>query len=187
MRFLRPRGGEAAGLQTLRRECRKRLASFELPETYDLMTLCAHLGSSRNRPLHLVPMPLSASGPCGLWLAFSDADYVVYEQETSRHHQEHIVAHELAHMLCGHRSGSGGSDPVATLFPDLDPSLVQDLLCRDTYSDVQEREAEVMAFLLGERLRERPDVPAPAPAAAPSDGVLDRIRGSLDWRRRGRA
>ncbi|KOU40508.1 toxin [Streptomyces sp. WM4235] len=163
----------------MRRESRRRLASFGLPESYDLMTLCDHLGGSRGRPVHLLPMPLDASGPCGLWLAFSDADYVVYEQHTSRHHQEHIIAHELAHMLCDHRSGSADSSrAVATLFPDLDPSLVRDLLCRDNYSDTQEREAEVMAFLLGEGLRSRPGT-----AAVETDGVVGRIRGSLDWRR----
>lgn len=180
MRFpqrIRRRGG----LRALRREGRQRLASFGLPGSYDLMTLCDHLSGCRGRPIHLLPMPLGASGPCGLWLAFSDADYVVYEQHTSRHHQEHIIAHELAHMVCGHRSGSGDPSAVAALFPDLDPSLVQDLLCRDTYTDGQEREAEVMAFLLGEGLRSRPGT-----AAAEADGVLGRIQGSLDWRRRGR-
>ncbi|MFJ3833252.1 toxin [Streptomyces sp. NPDC090046] len=180
MRFLQ-RHRRRSDLQALRRESRQRLTSFGLPASYDLMTLCDHLSDSRGRPIHLLPMPLDASGPCGLWLAFSDADYVVYEQHTSRHHQEHIIAHELAHMLCGHRSGTAGSPAVALLFPDLDPSLVQDLLCRDNYSDTQEREAEVMAFLLGEGLRSQPGT-----TAAEADGVLGRIQGSLDWRRRDR-
>ncbi|MDI3420593.1 toxin [Streptomyces luteolus] len=126
-------------------------------------------------------MPLDAAGPCGLWLAFSDADYVVYEQHTSRHHQEHIIAHELAHMLCCHRSGTADSAAVAELFPDLDPSLVQDLLSRDSYSDAQEREAEVMAYLIGEGLRSHPGADV-----TETDGVLGRIQGSLNWRRRNR-
>ncbi len=173
--------GSSSGMKALRRQCREKLASYGLPPAYDLPLLCDHLARVRNREIHLVAMPMGTSGPCGLWLSFPGTDYVVYEAQTSRHHQEHIIAHELAHMICGHHGvGVPGDDSGTQLFPDLDPSLVQDLLYRENYSDAQEQEAEVMAFLLGERLRAgtrgRADAPDP-------NSVLGRIHGSLNWRR----
>ncbi|MEU2789671.1 toxin [Streptomyces sp. NPDC007100] len=168
-------------MKALRRQCRAKLAAFGLPAGYDLPLLCEHVAGNRGREIELVAMPMDSSGPCGLWLSFPGTDYVVYESQTSRHHQEHIVAHELAHMICGHHGvGVQGADANALLFPDLDPALVQDLLYRENYSDAQEQEAEVMAFLLGEALRAGPRGGAAAPDP---DSALGRVHGSLDWRR----
>ncbi|WP_238783301.1 ImmA/IrrE family metallo-endopeptidase [Streptomyces monomycini] len=174
-------GNGSSGMKAMRRQCRDKLASFGLPACYDLPQLCDHLVRVRGRELELVAMPMETSGPCGLWLSFPGTDYVVYEAHTSRHHQEHIIAHELAHMICGHHGvGVPGTDPGSLLFPDLDPSLVQDLLYRENYSDAQEQEAEVMAFLLGEALRAAPRGGAAAPDP---DSALGRVHGSLNWRR----
>ncbi|MFJ5292876.1 toxin [Streptomyces sp. NPDC088348] len=170
----------------LRRGCRRRLESLALPGSYDLRLLCEHLGRARGRTIHLVPMHMDATGPCGIVLSLPGADYVVYEVQTSRHHQEHIIAHELAHLICGHRTAdpahaTASGDAATLLFPDLDPGLVRDLLYREHYSDVQEQEAEVMAFLIGTRLRAADASAGRAPAP---DSTLGRIQNSLDWRRR---
>ncbi|MER7770490.1 toxin [Kitasatospora sp. NPDC096140] len=181
--FWRGHRNRGNDMQALRRACEERLASLGLPEAYDMVTLCAHLNATRNRPIRLIPMPLEAAAPSGLLLAFPDADYIVHEENTSQHHQEHIVAHELAHLICGHRrAGSIETDIGALLFPDLDPSLIQDLMHRENFSDEQEQEAEIMAFLLGRALRnEESKRSKPDP-----DSTLGRIHGSLDWRRGGR-
>ncbi|MFE2373612.1 toxin [Streptomyces sp. NPDC059398] len=170
----------------LRRGCRRRLETLTLPRSYDLPLLCEHVGRARGRTIHLVPMHMDATGPCGIVLSLPGADYVVYEVQTSRHHQEHIIAHELAHLICGHRTAdqadaAASGDAAALLFPDLDPGLVRDLLYREHYSDVQEQEAEVMAFLIGTRLRATDASTGRAPAP---DSTLGRIQSSLDWRRR---
>ncbi|WP_406139011.1 toxin [Streptomyces sp. NBC_01089] len=179
-----PREKRAIG--ALRRGCRRRLETLALPRSYDLRLLCEHVGRARGRAIRLVPMHLDATGPCGVVLSLPGADYVVYEMQTSRHHQEHIIAHELAHLICGHRTATRAhattsGDAAALLFPDLDPALVRDLLYREHYSDVQEQEAEVMAFLIGTRLRATGTSTGRAPAP---DSTLGRIQSSLDWRRR---
>jgi hypothetical protein len=57
--------------------------------------LVEHLSRRRDRLIHLVPMPMGGDRPSGIWLALAALDVVVYEADTSRTHQEHIIAHEL--------------------------------------------------------------------------------------------
>lgn len=108
-------------------------------------------------------------------------DFIVYESETSKPHQDHIIAHELAHMVCGHRSGAGGTvddETARLLFPDLAPELVQKILGRGNYSSVEEREAEVTASLILERIN-RP-VLEPVSAVPEEDAeAVERIERSL--------
>ncbi|GAA3170873.1 MULTISPECIES: toxin [Streptomyces] len=174
-----PRGrrAERRHMQALRRSCGLRLEALGLPPTYDLTTLLNHLTAVRGRPILLLAAPMCATGPCGLWLPLPDTDCILYEEQTSRHHQEHIIAHELSHIVCGHQ-GSGTLEPAAMeqLFPDLDPSLVKDLLFRKDYGDAQEQEAELMAYLLGERLRATPERTNALPFP---ETVLDRISRSF--------
>jgi hypothetical protein len=157
----------------LRRDCATRLAEIAMPADCDVDGLCALVSRLRGRPIHRMPVPVEASHPCGFWIATDEADLILYEGNTSRAHQEHIVVHELAHMICGHRGGAaGGASPgggastaggtaaiddgtARLLFPDLDPRLVRDMLGRAGYTDRQEREAEVMASIIMERLSRR--------------------------------
>ncbi|XVU20934.1 hypothetical protein ACQPZJ_27090 [Actinoplanes sp. CA-054009] len=133
-------------MENLRRRCESRLRGVRVPDPFDLDTFCAEVAERRGRPLIRRPVPgLSAGAPCGLWIGTPDADHVFYDPGTSPLHAEHIVLHELAHILSGH-SGADGS--LARLFPDLDPVTVGRVLGRAAYSDAQEREAEMMASLI---------------------------------------
>jgi hypothetical protein len=137
----------------LRRRCERRIQNIPIPRPFDLSTFCAVVASHRGRPLSLQPMPgLTAGAPCGLWISVPTADYVFYDPGTSRLHAEHIVLHELGHMLSGHTTGldvSGGA--LARLVPDLDPSTVTTILGRVSYTTAQEREAEMLASLIRAR------------------------------------
>ncbi|BFU47388.1 hypothetical protein [Krasilnikovia sp. MM14-A1004] len=89
----------------------------------------------------------------GVWVTTHDTDLVLYEAATSTPHRHHIIAHELAHMLCGHSGVEAIDDEAARLlFPDLDPALVQQMLRRSGYPHRDEQEAEVVATVLLERL-----------------------------------
>ncbi|OJF12402.1 hypothetical protein [Couchioplanes caeruleus] len=140
--------------RTLRQRCRRRLTALELPAAPSMAALCEQLGQRRNRPIYLMAMPAQDAQPCGVWLSLTDADVIAYEAGTNSLHQDHIIAHELAHLICGH-SMLDDSGPLDTrrLFPDLDPALVRALLQRGHYSDGQEQEAEIMASLLLSRAR----------------------------------
>ncbi|WP_042800560.1 toxin [Streptomyces sp. C] len=140
-------------LKKLRKAGARRLAELDLPEAPDVAELCRHLGEVRDRPIILVPMQMPSSHPCGMWVAARDEDLIFYDANTTSAHQEHIILHELGHIICCHR-GAGGLDEAAArlLFPDLDPDIVRDMLLRATYDDVQEQEAEIIAYLLSQRM-----------------------------------
>ncbi|WP_236717964.1 hypothetical protein [Actinoplanes sp. TFC3] len=164
-------------MRRLRRRCEQRLAGLVIPHPFDLDAFAAVVAAHRGRPLTLRPMPgLGTGAPCGLWLSLASADYVFYDPGTSRLHAEHIVLHELAHMLSGHRTGldvSGGA--LARLAPDLDPRTVERILGRVSYTTAQEREAEMMASLI----RARAARPAPRTLGG---GSLGRLADVLKFR-----
>ncbi|GAA2977923.1 hypothetical protein [Actinokineospora diospyrosa] len=165
-------GVSRRNLRTTRRECAALLARFDLPGQLDLAALCAHLAEVRGRALHVVPVSMRASEPCGIWVATQEADFIFYDETTTRAHREHIILHEIGHMICCHRGGGHlDEDTAAVFFPDIDPNLVRDMLARKDYSDDQEQQAEVMAYLLAARLR---------PAPIQCEGVVARIHDSLD-------
>lgn len=165
-------------LKKLREEGTRRIAGLDLPERYDVPTLCRRLGELRERPITLVPMPMPATHPCGMWVAAHEADLIFFDANTTSAHQEHIILHELAHIICCHRgSGLLDDESARTLFPNLNPDIVRDMLMRATYDDVQEQEAEIIAYLLSERLSTTSAVLSPDKAA--ETGVIGRIERAL--------
>ena len=133
----------------LRRACESRLAVLGLSDEPDIARLTERISGHRGRPILLVPVEMRAFDPYGLWFATVDTDFICYEANTSKHHQEHIIAHELGHMICCHRGVVRPDDETMNLlFPDLSPDLIRDLLRRTGYSDVEEEEAEIMASLI---------------------------------------
>jgi hypothetical protein len=154
-------------LATLRRECEERLVELALPDACDAATLCDYLSRQRGRPINLVPIAIQASHACGILVALDSCDCIFYEADTSMLHQEHIILHELGHMMWGHCGNESLDDTITGLFfPDIDPQLVRDMLGRSGYSDPQEQEAEMMASVLLQRLTRRPEPTWNAPQEA---------------------
>lgn len=143
------RRSSGSELRLLERRCRERLQGYGAPRPFNLELFCEAVASQRNRPILLLPMALSAPGPCGLWIAGRRQDYIVFEQWTSRLHQEHIVLHEIGHILFEHQhEGLSSDEHVRLVFPNLDPSIVRAALARTSYSSAEEREAEMIASLI---------------------------------------
>ncbi|MEV0155147.1 hypothetical protein AB0H57_15580 [Micromonospora sp. NPDC050686] len=135
-------------LRRTRRRCEQLLRELHLPAVTDVRELCAGIARLRERPIELLPMAFPDPDLCGLWIATGSADYLVYERDTSDLHQEHIVLHELGHLLCGH-DGVADADP--TLFRELDPTVLRGVRGRTNYSTLQEQEAELTASLIHSR------------------------------------
>jgi hypothetical protein len=163
--------GRDKKLIRLRETCAQRIDELGLTTYADVDELCRYLSQLRKRPIVLVPLELRASDPCGTWILAHNEDLVFYEKNTTRPHQEHIIMHELGHIISCHR-GSGVLDDASArqLFPNLNPALVRDMLMRSTYDDVQEQEAEVMAYLLSQRIVPNKSLPAEA-----TDSALNRL------------
>ncbi|AGM05513.1 hypothetical protein [Amycolatopsis keratiniphila] len=140
-----------AGERKLRRGLRKELVKVGIEGPVEMAELCRRIGESRGRPIKLVAFPMEVPGPCGAWLSASSGDYIVFQSETTRIHQEHIIAHELGHILSGHRAEPDEEEIWSRFMPDLDPGVIRRLLKRTQYDSVREREAETIATLLLER------------------------------------
>lgn len=159
-----------------------------MPDPFDVRALCDRIGQARGRPIHLLPLALPTGSPCGLWLSTSSAEYVVYEERTSPLHREHIVLHELGHLLCDHEAAPVlGEDVSRLLLPNLDPRMVARVLGRTHYTAEEEQEAEMIASMILQRARR--GVPAPVRRTGPvpphpsdHDGadVVARIESSLE-------
>jgi len=123
----------------LRKRCWETVRRLRLPEPFSVAALVESISAQRGRNLYLHPLDHPDSGPdmpCGMWVATDVADHIFYEQRTSTFHQEHIILHELAHMICGHTLSAQGT------------------LGRTSYDTRQEREAEMVASLLVDRGRQ---------------------------------
>ena len=108
------------------------------------------MGDKRGRPIQLMPYPLPVPGPFGLWLATTHADIVLYQKETTRGHQEHIILHELGHIISDHAGDESVEAIWRTLMPSLPPETVRRALRRSGYDEKHEREAELVATVIKE-------------------------------------
>jgi hypothetical protein len=125
--------------------------------------------------IRLRPFRPGADMPCGFWIGTAEADHVYYETATTPFHQTHIVMHEIAHMLLGHRGRMSTWRGAARLLaPDLDPALILLILGRGAYGATEEQEAETLASLI----LQQPVNPASSLPAARYDNahVLSRLQ-----------
>jgi Zn-dependent peptidase ImmA (M78 family) len=116
------------------------------------------VGDVWGKPIRLIAYPLPADGPFGAWISTRAAECFVYQKWTSPLHQDHIILHELGHMVAGHES----DEQADNVFTDLaaresDVAVVPDRYGdevaaavsrarqRTCFDDVQEREAETVA------------------------------------------
>ena len=150
------------------------MAALDVPEPFDLELFVDRLAEVRGRTLTLVPYPMGGHGsPCGMWVALADADVIFVDEATTGTQRANIVAHELGHLVADH-----AADPElvrafrARRFPDLDPSMVERVLGRTSFTRQEEQEAEVFAWLLLGRQVWRPH-PGGAPRVERAIRLLD--------------
>ena len=110
----------------VRRKCEEKLHSLAVPRPFTVDAFCKELAAARGRPVRLVPMPSGIDTPCGLWLSTPDADFVFHQVATSPLHQEHIILHELAHMIFDH---AAIREPTEGLRERLLPALKEATVC----------------------------------------------------------
>lgn len=110
--------------------------------------LCRLLGEYRGHPIHLVPYALPVSGPFGIWIDAGDADYIFYQRETSPAHQDHIILHEIGHILADHNEGEPDHEVWQDLLPNISYDVITSVLRRTAYSEEHEREAEMVATII---------------------------------------
>lgn len=157
----------------VRRRCQQHIDALDLSGPLDVAALSKRLAAVRGRPLHLLGLQQRGPGPTGLWVATDAADYVFYNDLARRLHRDHIILHEIGHILLDHRaSATLTADTARLLAPNLDPETVRRTLSRSNYSEVEEQEAEMFASLMMPKL----EALLGADIAVAPDEVADTLR-----------
>lgn len=132
----------------LRKRCRRLLRDFDIRPPLDVGELCTAFGRYRSRPIRLASHPLPMPGPFGVWIRGKHSDYIFFQAETSPAHQDHIILHELGHILAGHHSDEQDDSLIREIYPDIEPERVRWLLRRTHYDSHHEQEAETVATII---------------------------------------
>lgn len=77
----------------------------DLPQPWDVEELCRALERSRGRSLTLHPADIPAM-PSGFWYDDGESDHIFYGSSVSGYYRDHIILHEICHMLMRPRSGT---------------------------------------------------------------------------------
>jgi hypothetical protein len=124
-----------------------RLARQLMPRDGDIDGLVGNLSAHRSRPLTMIDSDLGQDGPSGLWLATPTKDYIVVDTAGSPSRRAAVICHEVAHILLGH-TGDPVAQDVASLVPNIRPSLAARFLARHGYDEPDEHAAEDLATQL---------------------------------------
>jgi Zn-dependent peptidase ImmA (M78 family) len=133
------------------RTSRKYVRSLRLEPYASAYELFDQMSSLRVRPIRVVEWPLVIPGPMGVWIAREEDDIVVVQEMATGRHRDHILLHELAHILCDHEGEPMSGDGMASL-PLLGDESVEPRRLRSVYDSAAEREAELLAAAFAERL-----------------------------------
>lgn len=167
-----------------RYEQRLRELNITIPTPFDARTFCDHIAEQRGRSITIMMLDTSeAAINCGLWLSTVKADYIVVDATAPPVLRDHILMHELAHMLWNHK-GLLQLDATALGLDIIDPAVVERVLGRDSgyttrYASAQEQEAEGLATVIAGFAARRSPVPRPRNADNGTASVLDRFSSAL--------
>ncbi|MDI5977987.1 hypothetical protein [Amycolatopsis magusensis] len=176
----------------LRRQCRQLLRRLDVRPPLDVAELCHRTGELRGKHIRLVAHPIPVPGPFGVWISTKSVDYILYQEETSRLHQDHIILHELGHILAGHQSDEEDDTLLAELYPtmtparlraqyaDIGPDAVRRALRRASFGNEQEREAETVATIILEWASVL-DIAAPRPSQGAVRGMDTALGARVGW------
>ncbi|MCP3800347.1 ImmA/IrrE family metallo-endopeptidase [Allokutzneria sp. A3M-2-11 16] len=150
------------------RDVAELVADLELPVPFDVNELCSAVGKRRGKAIEVMPYPgevvakadlADVALPYGLFSPGVHVDGIFYDPRLSSEHREHVILHELGHVVCRHQPA--GEEPS------------EGVLRRATFHDDQERAAESFAYLVAERAHARGGLDA-EPVAPEYRDVLGR-------------
>ncbi len=163
-----------------RRQQPEILAQLKLPQVASIRDLRHEETRRTGRAVHIEAAETVLGRRCGVCYVTENAFYIFYDPRTSRAHQDHVIGHEIAHVLLGHHEARRPSEAVPQGFaPLLDPALVEMMLARSSYEEAEEHDAELLAsYLYGRVIEHRLRNASP-----PGDDTQERIAHTLLSRR----
>ncbi|MFF4601724.1 hypothetical protein ACFY12_03050 [Streptomyces sp. NPDC001339] len=134
----------------VRKRCQTLVNALDLPRPFSVNALIHELSTRRGRPIRVHTVSIgSAINACGLWIATEAGDIIYVEEKTTKFHQEHIILHEIGHILCDHGiTDQETQSALNTLLPSISPDMISRFLARANYTSEQEQEAELVASLI---------------------------------------
>ncbi|MET7765714.1 hypothetical protein ABZS71_28220 [Streptomyces sp. NPDC005393] len=134
----------------IRKRCQALIDTLNLPRPFSVDALVQQLSARRGRPIRIHTVPIGfATNACGLWISTNLSDDIYVEEKATKFHQEHIILHEIGHILFGHGiTDQETRGALTTLLPGLSYDLISRVLARTNYTTEQEQEAELVASLI---------------------------------------
>lgn len=150
----------------LRASARTRVSGLTslIPDPWDLEQFVERLSTHRQRPITLRPFEAAGgSSPCGLYLATQTEDIVLYPAQAFTVQRDHVVLHEIAHVLFDSTNHDEPTAPTpaidhrfaALVFPDIPLELIRQYLERTEYTTEVEQQAESFADAVRHLIDER--------------------------------
>ncbi|MBP2471142.1 pyruvate kinase [Crossiella equi] len=171
----------------LRRQLDELLLDLDAPPSASAQDICVQLCATVARHLGLRIRlhfdDLGSDGPTGLWVSTVDQENIILVTTArSWTHRLYILTHELAHMLCGHRTAQlDNEERTELLLPAVSPERVMKVAARECMSDRHEREAEQVANMLMRALMRWAAKQQVAPLTVSSDSGSSRLRYCFEF------
>lgn len=152
------------------------LAELNLPQIGNIRELAGAVSSRTGRGVHLEPASIGWTAPCGTCWVTKTAFYIFYDPRTSPMHQDHIIAHEFAHLLLGHyKINRLSAGRTSGLTSRIAPSTIEMMLGRRGYEVEEEHDAETLASNLQNKILTQ----TPQEGRPPADTVPARVARTL--------
>lgn len=172
------------GASSVRERCREALGRVEIPDPFDIEQFARQVAALRGRPVRLVPHA-TPPGCSGLCYPAASQDVIYYDPSSGEFHRDHVVLHELGHLLLEHEPEQFWVGDAPSLLPDLEVDTVSaHMFGRTRCDDALEQEAETLATLVHEVVHRRASRRA---SGHREDGVAARLRDALGSQGRGAA
>lgn len=153
----------------------------------------AEISIDRQRPISIHELPESLSGEIsGMWFPTARADLIYIRTDAEGEYREHIICHELAHIVLAHHADVD-TVPVAEYLqrqmPDLGAGMLSYLqplapcLTRTNFVSPVERQAEWLATLILARASELRKPLIPEHIQGPRREMLLRAAATFGWQR----
>lgn len=72
-----------------------------IPQPWDIHAFCEEIAKVRRRPLTLHAVELIGF-PSAMWYGTADHDHILYRASTTGRYRDHVILHEMCHMIAGH-------------------------------------------------------------------------------------
>ena len=140
----------------LRKRLKQVISDLGLEHRYTIHDIQVRVLTNRRRRLEIYRVSDLPIEFTGLWAATPTCDVIMCPSQASQAHIEHIILHEIAHMLLGHRPTISGDAAIIKQYLEQVKPDAQAVQTRGAYDQRQEVEAEELALLLAAKLDHTP-------------------------------